>query len=88
MVCIGICHKLSIILFPFVNLNPDFMLVITSYFRFTRMAVVRMSHDLKLGHHFSRHLYCDAFLTKDGLRLIPVHRNILAAVSITFAKIF
>ena len=52
------------------------------------MAVVRVSHDLKLGRHFSRHLYCDAFLTKDGLRLLPVHRNILAAVSISFAKIF
>ena len=48
----------------------------------------RMSHDLQLGRHFSRHLYCDAFLTKDGLRLIPVHRNILAAVSNSFAKIF
>ena len=53
------------------------------------MAVMRrMSHDLQLGRHFSRHLYCDAFLTKDGLRLIPVHRNILAAVSNSFAKIF
>ena len=47
-----------------------------------------MSHDLQLGRHFSRHLYCDAFLTKDGLRLIPVHRNILAAVSTSFAKLF
>ena len=38
------------------------------------MVEVRVRHGLVRGRHFSRNLFCDAMLTKDGVALLPVHR--------------
>jgi hypothetical protein len=54
----------------------------------SRMAPLVLSHSLRLGPLFNRDEYCDAVLTKDGERLIPVHRNILASVSTKFKRMF
>lgn len=53
--------------------------------------VITLTHDLRLGRHFSRFDYCDLMLTADGSSTVAVHRsyttvatlsrNILAAVS-------
>ena len=47
-----------------------------------------MTHDVRLGKNFSRNLFCDARLTKDGVAFIPVHKIILASFSSKFKKIF
>ena len=38
------------------------------------MVEVQVRHGLVRGRHFSRKLFCDAMLTKDGVALLPVHR--------------
>ena len=53
-----------------------------------RMVVLELSHGCRLGRHFSRELYCDAQLTKDGVTTLPVHRAILAAASTKFGRMF
>ena len=55
---------------------------------FQRMEVIQVSHDVRYGKNFSRNLFCDARLTKDGVTLIPVHKIILASFSSKFKKIF
>jgi hypothetical protein len=52
------------------------------------MAPLVVSHSLTFGRHFNRDEYCDAWLTRDGVTLLPVHRNILAGVSTMFRKMF
>ena len=53
-----------------------------------RMAVILVTHDIRFGKNLSRNLFCDAMLTKDGVTLIPVHKIILASVSVKFKKFF
>ena len=53
-----------------------------------RMVVILVTHDIRFGKNLSRNLFCDAMLTKDGVTLIPVHKIILASVSVKFKKFF
>ena len=53
-----------------------------------RMAAVELSHGFRLGKHFTRQLYCDALLTKDGVATLPVHRVVIAAASAKFRRMF
>ena len=51
---------------------------------------IKVNHSLHIigNKRFSKDLFCDAWLTKDGVTLIPVHRVILAGVSDKFKKLF
>ena len=49
---------------------------------------LRLTHQLHLGKHIARELFCDGQLTKDGTTTIPIHRTILAAVSTRFGSMF
>ena len=51
---------------------------------------IKVTHRLHIigNKRFPKDLFCDAWLTKDGVTLIPVHRVILAGVSDKFKKLF
>jgi len=51
---------------------------------------IKVTHSLHIigNKRFPKDLFCDAWLTKDGVTLIPVHRVILAGVSDKFKKLF
>ena len=51
---------------------------------------IEVSHSLHIlgNKRFPKDLFCDAWLTKDRVSLIPVHRVILAGVSDKFKKLF
>ena len=51
---------------------------------------IKVTHNLHIigNRKFPKDLFCDAWLTKDGVSLIPVHRVILAGVSEKFKKLF
>ena len=51
---------------------------------------IKVTHNLHIigNRKFPKDLFCDAWLTKDRVSLIPVHRVILAGVSDKFKKLF
>ena len=50
---------------------------------------IKVTNSLRVSRlQVPKDLFCDAWLTKDGVTLIPVHRYILAGVSDKFKKLF
>merc|ERR1719462_692131 len=59
-------------------------------YRFQQISMIVVQHRLHIigNKRFPKNLFPDAWLTKDGVALLPVHRVILAGASAKFKKLF